>query len=191
MLRLAVPRGRLLGRGLGDFRKGDDDRPLILRNQLVGKDLFHHRQDLGTHRIGPGRVAIDHLLLQRHLLLDGRAQGGKLRKTRGRENLSHLAPGGEDFRRVRGRILVAGLAQDGRNGEHLAEQMVREGQRVHAPRQHHPAGIGRGIGRVLHAHLAVRVAAHVHHHAQQHRQKHHREHADDADRAALVAMQAL
>ena len=92
--------------------------------------------------------------------------------------------------RVGGRILIAGLAQDGRDGEHVAEQMVGEGQRVHAPGQHHAAGIGRRIGRVLHAELAVHVAADVHHHAQQHRQEHHGKDADDADRAPLVAVQS-
>ena len=82
-----------------------------------------------------------------------------------------------------------GPREEGRDGKHVAEQVVGEGQGVHAPRQHHAAGIGRRIGRVLHADLAVDVAADVHHHAQQHRQEHHGKDAHDADRAPLVAMQ--
>ena len=84
----------------------------------------------------------------------------------------HLAPSGEDFGRIGGRVLIAGLAEEGRHGEDVAQQVVREGQRVHAAGQHHAAGIGGGVGGVLHADLAVDVPAGVHHHAQQHRQEH-------------------
>ena len=68
-------------------------------------------------------------------------------------------------------MTIARFAEEGGEGKRLAQQMIRKGQRIHAPRQRQSARLRGRVGGVLQLDLAIELAARVDHHAQQNRQK--------------------
>jgi len=162
---------------------GDDPHAgsLELGNQLLAEDQLEDRQV----QLGGGRLFLaegtHRFLLERHLAADRRPEPGELLETSLLEHLARRVPGGQDIGDELLGVAIPAFAKEGGDREHLAHQVVRERQRVHAAGEGHPARVGRRVRGVLQLQLVISVPADVGDHQQQQRQHDYHEQRGDAD----------